>query len=61
MNGVLEVWEVADRRAIAPWRVDRWVQDGQLPAVRVGERTLRFDSQEVQKYIERNTINMVAR
>ncbi len=61
MIGLLDAGEVAARLAIAPWRVYRLVQDGQLPAVRVGERTLRFESQEVQNYIERQTINMVAR
>ncbi len=61
MIGLLEAAEVAERLAVAEMTVYRMVKSGSLPCVRVGEWLIRFDPAEVQKYIDRQTINMVAR
>jgi excisionase family DNA binding protein len=49
---LLTVNEAAAKLQVSPDRVRRWVQRGELPAVRLGHRTVRFRHSALNAWIE---------
>lgn len=49
---LLTVPEAAARLNVAPWRVYELAAQGDLPAVRLGKRTLRFSPAQLAAFIE---------
>ncbi len=47
--------EVAERFGVAVSTVRRWVRDRRIPYVRVSKRTVRFDLEEVERFVSFNS------
>ena len=47
--------EVAERFSVAVSTVRRWVRDGRIPYVRVSKRTVRFDLEQVERFVSFNS------
>lgn len=47
----LRVDEVSEITGFSPWTVRRWVHEGNLPAVRVGGRSIRVLRTELDKFL----------
>jgi len=52
MEPLLKTKEVAEVFGIPPWAVLRLVRRGKLGAYRITPRLIRFDPDEVQRYIK---------
>ncbi len=50
----LTVAEVASMMRVSKMTVYRLVHSGELPAVRVGERSIRVDRREVERFLKEN-------
>ena len=43
MNGLMTAEELADALAVSPATIMGWARKGVIPAVRISDRTIRFD------------------
>lgn len=46
--------EASEFLGITPRTLARWTADGRVPAVRVGPRCVRYDTQDLERFIEAN-------
>lgn len=59
MNGppsLLTVEEVAKRLKMAPFTIRKWVRLGRLPALRLGDRSIRFMPEVVERWVREQRI-----
>lgn len=47
--------EVAEIFRVSIWTVDNWRRKGIIKAIRIGERAIRFTTEEVNRLLERQT------
>ncbi|MBI4376729.1 MAG: helix-turn-helix domain-containing protein [Elusimicrobia bacterium] len=55
-EGLLTVEDVARRLRLAPYTIRKWVRLGRLPAVRLGDRRIRFMSEAVDRWVREQRI-----
>jgi excisionase family DNA binding protein len=48
----LTIRQVAERLQVSTKTISRRIDDGSLPAIRLGDKTIRIDEAELQKYID---------
>ena len=53
---LLTVQEVALKLKMAPYTIRKWVRLGQLPAVRLGERRIRFMPEVIDRWVKEQRI-----
>lgn len=53
---LLTVEEVAERLKMAPFTVRKWVRLGRLPALRLGDRRIRFMPEAVERWVREQRI-----
>ncbi|MDO8669781.1 MAG: helix-turn-helix domain-containing protein [Candidatus Buchananbacteria bacterium] len=53
-QGILTIGEVAKLMHVSLKTVYRWVNDGQLPAARIGYKTYRVFENDLIKFLRRN-------
>ena len=51
---MLKVQEVANRLSVSAQTVYRLIDNGELPAIRVGRHRLRVEEQALERFIEKN-------
>ncbi|MEK7288360.1 MAG: helix-turn-helix domain-containing protein [Elusimicrobiota bacterium] len=55
-TSLLTVEEVAERLKLAPFTVRKWVRLGRLPALRLGDRSIRFMPEAVERWVREQRI-----
>lgn len=55
MDGVLTVAEVASRLQVHQATVRAWIEKGELPAYRIGERRVRVSRANFDRFVERGS------
>jgi excisionase family DNA binding protein len=55
MQYLLSAEEVADQLKVSPLTVYRWAKAKELPHVKLGARTLRFNETDIEEYIRKKT------
>jgi len=55
-GGLLTVDDVALKLRLAPFTIRKWVRLGKLPAVRLGDRRIRFMAEAVDRWIRERRI-----
>lgn len=55
-GSLLTVEEVAGRLKLAPYTVRKWVRLGRLPAIRLGERRIRFVAESIERWVKEQRI-----
>jgi excisionase family DNA binding protein len=54
-DGLLPIAETAQQCGVSSRTVQRWLAQGELPAVKFGKRTVRIPSAAVRAFIAKNT------
>ena len=55
-GGLLTVEDVALKLRLAPFTIRKWVRLGKLPAVRLGDRRIRFMAEAIDRWIREQRI-----
>ena len=55
-GGLLTVEDVALKLRLAPFTIRKWVRLGKLPAVRLGDRRIRFMSEAIDRWVRERRI-----
>lgn len=55
-EGLLTVEDVAQRLRLAPYTIRKWVRLGRLPAVKLGDRRIRFMAEAVDRWVREQRI-----
>lgn len=55
-DSLLTVEEVALKLKMAPYTIRKWVRLGQLPALRLGERQIRFMPETIDRWMKEQRI-----
>ena len=48
--------DVARRLRLAPFTIRKWVRLGKLPAVRLGERRIRFMAEAIDRWVREQRV-----
>jgi excisionase family DNA binding protein len=57
MEKLLTTREIANLLSVRPGTIQKWIQAGKIPFYRLGHRSLRFDLEEIGKWLEKKKSN----